>query len=162
MDRSIQITAFLQYFLFEIEVRPCVEIISEKTKLYKFYRSLFRFSRVKSLLSFQSLYQILPRTAFLRSTAGSATKCFRAHWRFVLTTPTCCCPGGDRGVSTDRDRMAASPSVSQVPGPRQREWLSGCLSSSLLQPGLIPFSYTPPPSFIQCLGDNNLTWLHLH
>lgn len=34
----------------------------------------------------------------------------------MLTTPTCRCPGGDSEVSTDRDKMAVSPSVSQDPG----------------------------------------------
>lgn len=33
----------------------------------------------------------------------------------MLTTPTCRCPGGDSEVSTDRDKMAVSPSVSQEP-----------------------------------------------
>ncbi len=70
----------------------------------------------KMPMSTQRLEQNSPSTAFRCSTAGSATRCFRAHWRFVLTTPTCRCPGGDRDVSTDREIMAASPSASQEPG----------------------------------------------
>lgn len=69
----------------------------------------------KSSVCFRRCHRFSPRTAFRLSTAGSATKCFRAHWRFVLTTPTCRCPGGHSEVSTDRDKMAVSPSVSQEP-----------------------------------------------
>lgn len=45
----------------------------------------------------------------------------------MLTTPTCRCPGGDTGVSTDRDRTAATPSVSQT----QRQRLCWCLDRAL-------------------------------
>lgn len=68
-----------------------------------------------NLFCFGSLDECLPNTIFLCFTAGSATKCFRPHWRFVLTTPTCCFPGGVTSVSTERDRMAASSSASQKP-----------------------------------------------
>lgn len=115
----------------------------------------------KIFVCFQRCHCFSPRTAFRLSTAGSATKCFRAHWRFVLTTPTCRCPGGDSEVSTDRDKMAVSPSVSQEP---DRDKDKGLVVPG--QPCFIarahPVPFSLPPSFIQCRGDNNLTWLHVH
>lgn len=64
---------------------------------------------------------VSPKTAFRCFTAGSATKCFRHHWRFVLTTPIWCCPAGDNGVSTVRERMAPSLSVSQEPDKKEND-----------------------------------------
>lgn len=101
----------------------------------------------RSCPSCPTLYKISPRMVFRCSTAGSATKCFRAHWRLVLTTPTCCCPGGDKGVSTDRDRMAASPSVSQEPAKDKGKGLSGAWTVAFNSLHSSPFQFYPRQAF---------------
>ncbi|MEQ2183523.1 hypothetical protein GOODEAATRI_033556, partial [Goodea atripinnis] len=92
---------------------------------------------------------------------GLATKCFRPHWSFVLTTPICCCPVWNNGVSTVRERMPASLSVSQEPDQRR---MTSVMPQQLRfiawNRSLSSFSPVMPP--IHCKRDNNLTWLHLH
>lgn len=61
----------------------------------------------------------------------------------MLTTPTCCCPGGDRGVSTDRDRMAASPSVSQEPGRDKERGFSGAWTAAFYSLDSFSFPFSP-------------------
>lgn len=144
-----EITTLLQQFELEVTLMSKTQIKSSPHKIYKSQMMevspcLFQVSLSPVTVSFKFLYQISPRTSFRRFTAGSATKCFRAHWRLVLTTPTCRCPGGDRGVSTDRERMAASPSVSQEPDRDKDRGAQWCLDRSALQPGLITFPHSPP------------------
>lgn len=144
-----EITTLLQQFELEVTLMSKTQIKSSPHKIYKSQMMevspcLFQVSLSPVTVSFKFLYQISPRTSFRRFTAGSATKCFRAHWRLVLTTPTCRCPGGDRGVSTDRERMAASPSVSQEPDRDKDRGLSGAWTEALYSLDSLPFPILPP------------------
>lgn len=112
---------------------------------------MFPFSQFP--FAFKRRSQSSPRTAFRLSTTGSATQCLRAHWRFVLTTPTCRCPGADADVSTDSDKMAVSPSVSAEPGSRQRPGYQWLLSFIARAQSLLPTLPIPPHYSHNAVGE---------